>query len=283
MAQARISVHKASAFIFSTTFPSTTKGLIISLNSKSYPGPSFPGCLLHSWSFLIVDSGSCAQNKGFWDPQECWLLLRSLFPPTSDTSIKYLPAQRLRFLGSLFNGSPPWTSPQPLANNIFIPLPYLGFKSRKLAQTSPHHFPPDKTATAALIRAAVIMFKISHIYVFINRFESIENNTKIYPAGLKGDVEFLSLLAVISHLANPHFKKKKRKKRGEISAVEKAEGCFTKAAFLELTYTHTATQSPSFYRGKHAFFPLLYVRKQRSGAGGASWAGESGQSRLRGS
>lgn len=59
------------------------------------------------------------------------------------------------------------------------------------------------------------MFKISHIYVFINRFESIENNTKIYPAGLKGDVEFLSLLAVISHLANPHLKKKKKRKKEE--------------------------------------------------------------------
>lgn len=27
---------------------------------------------------LIVESSSCAQNKGFQDPQECWLLLRSL-------------------------------------------------------------------------------------------------------------------------------------------------------------------------------------------------------------
>lgn len=78
----------------------------------------------------------------------------------------------------------------------------------------------------------------------------IEIYTKIYPANLKGDVAILSLLgvAVISHLANPHLKKK------EISAVERL---FRQSCFSIANLHRHINATPVFIKEKHAFLSLL--------------------------
>lgn len=129
-------------FSTDSQFSVDNKGLIISLNRKSYPGHHFKAmyCIVNRFNSRVQFLRTKQRVLG-----SAGMLAAVAEPLVSpDTSIKCLLTQRLLCSG-LFTlvVSPPIHTfdAQPLANNIFIYFLSL-IKSSKLPQTSPHHFLP---------------------------------------------------------------------------------------------------------------------------------------------
>lgn len=159
---------------------------------------------------LPVESSSCAQNKGFSDPQECWSrsvrLHRSQIPP-----------RILHIQPGLLSDSPVWASAfsQHYFSTSLSGLNRLHYLRRHLTifyhrtGTEQHRTGRDSPPNPEISYAHY--FKKAAIFLGLAR-----RNTKIHPASVEGDVAFLSLLggAVISHLVNPHLKSRYPPRRG---------------------------------------------------------------------